>query len=72
VDWIRNGYATAVIKGSYKEQMGTSSWRIVNKHRGQHLVSGPNCVPGKGKGQSLYRSELTGMIGIIVLVQLVT
>jgi hypothetical protein len=52
--------------------MGTSSWRIVNKHREQGLVSVANFVPGRGKNQSSYRSELMGMLGIIVFVHLVT
>jgi hypothetical protein len=71
-DWIRTGDAIAVSNGSYKEHMGTSSWRIVNKHREQRLLSGANFVPGMGKYQSSYRSKFTGMLGIVVSVHLVT
>jgi hypothetical protein len=71
-DWIRSGDAIAVSDGSYNDSMHTSSWRIVNKHREHHLVSGASFVPGRGKDQSSYRSELTGMLGIIVFIHLVT
>jgi hypothetical protein len=70
VQWLESGDVIAVSGGSYKENMGTSSWRILKKHDETKIISGANFVPGRAQDQSLYRSELAGMFGIIVFISL--
>ena len=68
VDAIANGCAIAVSDGSFKDEYGTAGWTI----RGDTddvFITGSNITPGDGQYQSAYRSELSGLYGIVVAVE---
>jgi hypothetical protein len=53
----------AVSDGSFKEKFGTAAWMVfVNNNC---IISGQCVVPGSPDDQSAYRSELTGLYGIV-------
>jgi hypothetical protein len=70
VQWVESGDAIVVSDGSYKEKMGTSSWRILSKHDETKIIPGAKFVPGRSQHQSSYRSELAGIVSIIVFISL--
>jgi hypothetical protein len=45
VQWLESGDAIAVSDGSYKENIGTSAWRIISKHHETKIIGGANFVP---------------------------
>jgi hypothetical protein len=47
--WLRSGDAIAGSDGSYKDGMGTSSWRILSKHDETKIRAGANFVPGRAQ-----------------------
>jgi hypothetical protein len=51
--------------------MGTSSWRILNRHQEHTIVTGTNFVPGRPEDQSSYRSRAAGMFSIIIFIALI-
>ena len=67
---IENGTCIAVSDGSFKEQFGTASWSIQGPTE-VHQLSGSCIVPGHAKDQSAYRSELSGLYAIIIMVEAV-
>jgi hypothetical protein len=52
VQWLELGYAIAVSDGSYKENMGTSSWRILSKHDETKIIAGANFVQGEVRDET--------------------
>jgi hypothetical protein len=52
LQWLKLGDALAVSDGSYKNDMDTSSWRILSKHDETKITAGANLVPGRAQYQS--------------------
>jgi hypothetical protein len=70
VNWIHDGDTISVSDGSFKLLMGTSSWRILNKHQKNCILMGANSVPKRTEDRSSYQSEFAGMFRTIVYVAL--
>ena len=66
---IKNGTATAVSDGSFKNKNGTSAFLVCAKDDSQRII-GVNVVPGACKEQSAYRSELAGISGILMVLDI--
>jgi hypothetical protein len=65
---IEDGTAYSGTDGSYKDGYGTSAFRIQNDLGDQ--ITGCNITPGLLQQQSAYRSELGGIVRILVLLDL--
>jgi hypothetical protein len=65
---IEDGTAYSGTDGSYKDGYGTAAFRIQNDLGDQ--ITGCNITPGLQEQQSAYRSELGGIVGILVLLDL--
>jgi hypothetical protein len=63
-----DGTAYSGTDGSYEDGHGTAAFRIQNDPSNQ--ITGCNITPGVQEHQSAYRSELAGMVGILVLLDL--
>jgi hypothetical protein len=64
--------AIAVCNGSFKEGRGSLAW-VLEGDSNQHRLVGGNIVPGNTSDHSAYRSELAGILGVVMLVsELVT
>ncbi len=66
---IKNGTATAVSDGSFKNENGTSAFLVCAEDDSQRII-GVNAVPGACKEQSAYRSELAGISGILMVLDI--
>jgi hypothetical protein len=55
-----------VSNGSYKDNVGTSGFVLWGANRHLALI-GDNVVPGNPKEQSSYRSELSGISGVLAI-----
>jgi hypothetical protein len=64
---IGDGTAIAVSDGSFKDCFGTASW-VVEGSSPSHRMRGDNIVPGDTEDQGSYRSELSGLHGIILVI----
>ena len=69
-DAIVNGTCIAVSDGSFKDNSGTAAWSIWGESDAFSL-SGSCVVPGQAQDQSAYRSELSGLYAIAVMVEAV-
>jgi hypothetical protein len=49
--WLANGDAIAASDRSYKDDLGTSSWRILSKHDQTTIIAGANFVLGRAHDQ---------------------
>jgi hypothetical protein len=67
-DAIRLGHAIAVSDGSYKDNLGTAAYVLEGKTSKNRIVAVLK-VPGLPADQSPYRSELSGLYGIVVMVK---
>jgi hypothetical protein len=67
---IRSGTAIAVSDGSFKDSRGTAAFVIEDRHMptAASRAIGVNTVPGSWEDHSAYRSELSGVSGIIATV----
>jgi hypothetical protein len=65
---LRAGSARAISDGSFKDKFGTSAFTILNAH--DCCILGLNIVPGHPDDQGAYRSELAGLFGIVLVVNL--
>jgi hypothetical protein len=65
---LRAGSARAVSDGSFKDKFGTSAFTLVDAHACS--IIGLNIVPGHPDDQGAYRSELAGLFGIVLIVNL--
>jgi hypothetical protein len=65
---IEDGTAYSGTDGSYKDGYGTAAFRIQNDL--EDHITGFNITPGLQEQQSAYRSELGGIVGILVLLDL--
>jgi hypothetical protein len=64
------GTEIAVADGSFKNQLGTAAFTLINEQTG-HRLEGANLVPGQPSDQSAYQSELAGLFGIMIVCKLV-
>jgi hypothetical protein len=67
---LSSGSARAVSNGSFKDKSGTSAFTVVDDD--ETSILGLNVVPGHPDDQSAYRSELAGLFGIVMLVNLLS
>jgi hypothetical protein len=67
---IRAGTTIAVTDGSFKLHRGTSAFTLVDLASGTQLT-GANHVPGLPNDHCSYRSELTGILGTVILIDIV-
>jgi len=68
---LKNGTAVALGDGSFKSRMGTAGFALEGPCCTKHRIIGINRVPGSQDVQSPYRSELSSLLGILVLVSLI-
>ena len=61
--------AIAVSDGSFKDSMGTACY-IIEGPNARGGITCPVVAPGSSKDHSPYRSELTGLLGVAVLIHL--
>jgi hypothetical protein len=69
-DAIRLGHAIAVSDGSYKDELGMAAY-VLEGENGTNRIVAVLKVPGLSADQSPYRSELSGLYGIVVMVEVV-
>ena len=69
IDSIESGNAKAVSDGSYikEEGVGTAGWIVEGSVRGNQL-KGQYETPGSKSSQCSHRSEMWGILGIIMMV----
>ena len=67
---LRTGTAIGVSDGSFKDEFGTACLVLEGKDSAGRIVI-PSVIPGQGSDQSAYRSELGGLFGLVVLVDVV-
>jgi hypothetical protein len=65
---LSTGTARAISDGSFKDEFGTSALTVVDD--ADTSILGLNIVPGHPDDQGAYRSELAGLFGIVLLVNL--
>jgi hypothetical protein len=68
IDAIKEGLAIAVSDGSYKDKFGTAAWTIGTAEQPGY-ISGRATCPGAEGDHSSYRSELSGIHSIMVVIQ---
>jgi hypothetical protein len=64
------GTVIAVADESFKNQLGTSAFTLIDENTG-HRLEGANLVPGQPSDQSAYRSELAGLFGIMIVCKII-
>jgi hypothetical protein len=69
-DAICQGQAIAVSDGSYKDKFGTVAY-VLEGATAVNQIMGVLAVPGVPEDQSLYHSELAGLYGIAMMVQVI-
>ena len=69
IEDIRNGTELGVSNGSFKNLFGTASWVIENASGSQRIL-GNVLIPGFKSDQSAYRSEIGGIYGLVLVVEL--
>jgi hypothetical protein len=67
---IRSGHAIAVCDGSYKDSFGTAAFVLEGATSANRVVA-VHIVPGAPEEQSSFRSELSGILGVVYMVQLI-
>jgi hypothetical protein len=68
-DGLRMGRTIAAADGSFKDRRGTLGFALVHEPSGQR-INGANQVPGEATDQAAYWSELAGIYGTLILVQM--
>jgi hypothetical protein len=66
---LRHGTAVAVCDGSYKERFGTAGFVIQDKDNTTTRISGAHVTPGHPEEMDPYRSELGGILAIVVVTE---
>jgi len=66
---LRDGTAIAVSDGSFKDQFGTAALVIEGPDSDNQMLA-VNVTPGHPEEQLSYRSELSGIFGIVTFVNL--
>jgi len=69
---IRSGQAKAVSDGSFKEKFGTATWVFYHASMNATLGSGKLITLGYPEDQCTYRSELSGLYGIVSTIRELT
>jgi hypothetical protein len=64
-DAIKDGSALAISNGLYKNERGTSAFLLQGPSKEQGRIIGVNRTPGNPSNQSPYRTELSGISGIL-------
>ena len=67
---IGQGTAVAISDGSFKDEAGTAAWIIENESGTQRMM-GYVMVPGFASDQSAYRSEIAGIYGSVLVVEMI-
>jgi hypothetical protein len=67
---LRAGTAVALSDGSYKDQFGTSAM-IIEAENSSHNIIAVNVVPGNAEDQGSFRSELSGIFGLVIMVNVI-
>jgi hypothetical protein len=67
---ISKGIAIAVCDGSFKDEFGTAAYVLEGETSTNRIVV-VLVTPGTDDNQSSYRSELSGIFGVVVMVHLV-
>jgi hypothetical protein len=67
-DAIRNRVAIAVSDGSFKDTYGTVAW-VLEGDNSAGCIIGRVISPGTGSDQSAYRSKLSGILAIMIMVK---
>jgi hypothetical protein len=65
---LHHNTAQMVTDGSYKDSDGTAAW-IIESQDGTEFIMGLSLVPGPSTIQNAYRSELTGILAILLKLQ---
>ena len=65
---IMNGSAVGVSDGSFKEECGTAAWMLEDS-KGEQSIVGRLKTPGFPSDQSAYRSEISGIYGMVAMVE---
>ena len=65
---IQLGTAVGVSDGSYKEASGTAAW-VLEDSTGEQSIVGRLISPGFASDQSAYRSEISGIYGMVAMVE---
>lgn len=66
-DAIRQGTAVAVSDGSFKNELGTAALVLEGQDSNNRILAG-HLTPGPPSSQSSFQSELSGLYGIVLLV----
>ena len=69
LDSLRDGTAVGVSDGSYKDNFGTACW-ILENNTGTERIVGLIDVPGHDDEHDAYRSEIAGLYGIVMAVNM--
>jgi hypothetical protein len=67
---LQAGQAVALSDGLYKDQFGTSAM-IIKVQDLLHSIVAVNVVPGNSESQGSFQSELSGLFGLAVLVNVI-
>ena len=59
-----------VSDGSIKDHFGMACWILKPKDQAGRTIRRPCVVPGGGKSQSAYRSELAGLYGMATMIRM--
>ena len=70
IEDIIRGTAIGVSDGSFKDEFGTASWAIENES-GTQRINGDGIIPGFPSDQSAYRSEIGGLYGLVLAVEII-
>jgi ribonuclease HI len=66
---IQDGTARAVSDGSFKDNYGTAAGVIAATATDKDMLYFSNVVPGTSTDQSSYRSELSGVLGLLHIIE---
>jgi hypothetical protein len=66
---IISGTAVVVCDGSYKEQFGTAGFVLQRGASKEARIVGANVMPGHPEEMDPYRSELGGILSILVITE---
>ena len=66
---LRNGTVVGVSHDSFKNKRATACWILENASGSERIVDLVE-VPGHDDEHDAYRSELTGLFGLVVAVQI--
>ena len=71
-DDIRKEEAMTVIDGPFKDPWGTAALIIEGNNQGKHVIEASCTTPVLPRDQDAYRSELSGIIHVVKIVEILT